>query len=167
MPQLIPSVPVEEISPYSEQTVVAALLAQLPDDCRIYHNYEFLTKGGGATGKALQEGEIDAVILWPDKGLLVLEIKGGQISYCAHKAIWTTSNRHGTATIKDPISQARGNMHALIKAIEKQLNKKLNGSLTHGFAVIFPTSRSEGDLPHSIDTAIICDATDLRLLADL
>ena len=167
MPQLIPPIPVDSIEPYSEQQVIAELMAQLPKDCKLYHNFEFVKRAGASSksaGRQLQEGEVDAVILWPEKGLLVLEIKGGQIEYCVNSDSWTASNRQGRFPIKDPMKQARGNMHALIAAIERELEEKLKGTLTYGYAVVFPTSRTEGGLPHSYDEAIICDASRLETI---
>ena len=164
MPQLIPPIPVDSIEPYSEQQVIAELMAQLPKDCKLYHNFEFVKSSSASSkssGRQLQEGEVDAVILWPEKGLLVLEIKGGQIEYCVNSHSWTTSNRKGRFPIKDPMQQARRNMHELIAAIERELGEKLTGTLNHGYAVVFPTSRTEGGLPHSFDEAIICDASRL------
>jgi hypothetical protein len=162
MPTLIPPVTVDTIEPYSEQQVIAALVDQLPKECKLYHNFEYVTpsaSGNKPSGKQLLEGEIDAVILWPDKGLLVLEIKGGEISYCADSDSWQSSNRNGVYAIKDPLSQARHNLHSLVKAMEGELNTQLKGALTHGYAVVFPTSRAKGSLPHSADTAIVCDAS--------
>jgi len=142
-------------------------MSQLPKDCKLYHNFEFVKSSSASSrsaGRQLQEGEVDAVILWPEKGLLVLEIKGGQIEYCVNSHSWTASNRKGRFAIKDPMQQARGNMHALIAAIERELDKKLKGILTYGYAVVFPTSRTEGGLPHSFDEAIICDASRLATI---
>ena len=170
MPTLIPPVSIDMIEPYSEQQVIAALVEQLPKECKLYHNFEYISSSensGKSAGKKLREGEIDAVILWPEKGLLVLEIKGGEIGYCSDTARWTTRNRNGCFIIKDPMSQARHNMHELISAMELELNTKLKGSLTHGYAVVFPTTRGNGSLPHSADTAIVCDQRVLALLVDL
>ena len=167
MVQLIPPVPVDSIEPYSEQQVISELMAQLPKGCKLYHNFEYVSSCASSsktTGKQLHEGEIDAVVLWPEKGLLVLEIKGGQIEYCVNSHSWTSSNRHGQYKIKDPMEQARRNMHELITAIEKELDAKLKGTLTHGYAVVFPTSRTEGALPHSFDEAIVCDASRLQTI---
>jgi len=165
MPRLIPPVDVDSIEPYSEQQVISELVAQLPAECRLYHNFEILTSdaaSGKSAGKQLSESEIDAVILWPDKGLLVLEVKGGDISYCADRAKWMSRNRNGVYDIKDPFAQARHNMHGLIKSMEGTLGAKQKGALTHGYAVVFPTSRIEGALPLSADTVIVCDASRLQ-----
>ena len=48
-------------------------------------------------------------------------------------------------------------MHSLIKTMEGELDSGLKGALTHGFDVVFRTSRWEGTLPHSADEAIVCD----------
>ncbi|MEE9322554.1 MAG: NERD domain-containing protein [Granulosicoccus sp.] len=165
MATLIPPVNIASIEPYSEQQVIAALMEQLPAECRLYHNFEILTrseKTGKNKGTVLQEGEIDAVVLWPGKGLLVLEVKGGEIRYCAEQSRWTSKNRNGTHDIQDPFQQAKKNMYRLIKSIEGETGSKLKNALTHGFAVIFPSSRSGGPLPHGADAAIVCDAKRLE-----
>ena len=79
--------------------------------------------------------------LWPDKGLLALEIKGGEIYYCSDTDSWTTRNHHGPFNIKIPLAQARHNMHSPIKAMEGELYSRLKGALTHGFDVVFLTPR--------------------------
>ena len=50
-------------------------------------------------------------------------------------------------------------MHSRIKAMGGELDSGLKGALTHGFDVVFLTSRWEGNLPHSADEEIVCDAT--------
>jgi len=79
--------------------------------------------------------------LWPDKGLLALEIKGGEIYYCSDTDSWTTQDHHGPFNIKIPLAQARHNMHSPIKAMEGELYSRLKGALTHGFDVVFLTPR--------------------------
>jgi len=167
MPFLIPPVSVDTIEPYSEQRVISALMDQLPKECLVFHNFEYVT-GGTTSGKGsnqrLLEGEIDAVILWPNKGLLVLEVKGGQIQYCDLTASWKSGNRNGQFSIKDPFQQARNNMHSLLDCMGKELKTNLKGALTYGYAVVFPTSNALGALPHSANPSIVCDAQKMETI---
>ena len=165
MSTLIPSVPVEDIEPGSERLVIAALVEQLPQECKVYHNFEYGSNAGKsakASKRCVSESEIDAVVLWPEKGLLVLEINGGDISFSSDRARWVSKNQNGEADIQDPVAQVRKKLLELIRVMENELNTDLKRVLTSGYAIVFPTSRIEGSLPQSADSAIVCDSSCLN-----
>jgi len=86
-------------------------------------------------------GEIDFVVLIPDKGVICLEVKGGRVS-CTD-GIWTTQNQktgesHRLKT--NPYLQAREGMFALKKAvIERFGNNDVAAQCHFSFAVVFPS----------------------------
>jgi len=85
-------------------------------------------------------GEIDLVILIPGKGLVCLEVKGGEVS-CMN-GIWRTQNRATGVTEllkKSPYLQARENMFALKKAMTEKFGALDPASACPAsYAVVFP-----------------------------
>src|SRR5205823_6391919 len=96
-----------------ERDVARALQRLLPADCVVYHSYPWLrlTRSDYARKDHLEEGETDFVLIDPDFGLLVLEVKGGTIRYdpadhCYYRA-------EDGCHIQNPFDQARKNLHAI------------------------------------------------------
>jgi tRNA A37 threonylcarbamoyladenosine biosynthesis protein TsaE len=83
-----------------------------------------------------RKGEIDFLLL-TKRGILVLEVKGGNIS--VNDGAWTYSNSKGKSFTKheSPFEQAEGNMYSLLdKLTEKEVTPYLNQTL-FGYGVIF------------------------------
>jgi len=74
MARIIPEVDPSQLKHTSEEPVYRALRDQLDDNHVVLHSYPWLRPWRGE--RALSEGEADFVILNPEKGLLVLEVKG-------------------------------------------------------------------------------------------
>src|SRR5947208_288450 len=83
MARLIPSVDVTSIANAGERIVATELVKQLPGTCLIYHSYPWLrvTRSDYSKKQFLEPGEADFIIVDPEIGLLVLEVKGGTIEY--------------------------------------------------------------------------------------
>jgi hypothetical protein len=84
-------------------------------------------------------GEIDFVILIPDKGIVCVEVKGGGIS-CSD-GNWTTVNRHGVVeTLKrSPFEQARDGMWKLLGFLKSRFGLgSPEARCPLGWIVIFP-----------------------------
>lgn len=87
------------------------------------------------------QGDCDVVILDPDQGLLVIEVKGGGVAYDGTTGIWSSTNRNEqTFNISDPFKQASDRKFDLIKMLEKAAGwSGLGiGKLCAGHAVLFP-----------------------------
>jgi len=100
----------EEQEPESEQIAREALLKHLrPQDALLsgvrFHDY--------------REGdiEIDLLVLMPDAGIAVVEVKGGRVSFANGK--WWTTGKGDPAQI-DPVGQARRGLHALRRFLKDQ-----------------------------------------------
>lgn len=76
MPTLISSLPIPPIPVASASGEAKVLLAfqSLPDDFRIYHRKTWYSFDGH---EGVREGEADFLVLHPELGMLVLEVKGG------------------------------------------------------------------------------------------
>ncbi len=167
MARLIPKVQIDEIAVKPERDTAKFLVDLLPDDCLIYHSYPWLRTDRNDRGNTtLREGETDFVIILPTHGMLVLEVKGGEISYDADTRDWNRILDSGRLKgIQDPFEQARRNLHYLEKAI------KLRGyqgadhlPFTYGYAVVFPDCEYRGPTPPGSEPAIVFSASDLPFI---
>jgi hypothetical protein len=84
-----------------------------------------------------RSGEADFVFLC-DKGLFVLEIKGGKVWRNANG--WTFTDRHGKNYSKKrgPFRQAEDAMHSIVKRLENKFGNELTKKLVRGYGVIIP-----------------------------
>lgn len=119
----------------AERRVCEALVAQLDERCRVFFGVPWLVYGPDGR---MREGEVDLVVLDPRKGLLCLEVKGGQIARDGQTGRWTSRDRSGvTHEIKDPVPQAVRSKYALIEKIRGHPRwKGVRLPLAH--AVAFP-----------------------------
>ena len=167
MARLIPKVEIDDINVKSEGDVARCLVDQLPDDCVIYHSYPWLKTDRNDRGNTtIKEGETDFVILIPSHGMLVLEVKGGEIDYDADGRRWSRVLSGGRLkSIQDPFEQASRNTHYLENAIKLRGYQGAN-SLPFGFgyAVVFPDCEYSGPTPPGSEPAIIFSASDLPYL---
>ncbi len=165
MARLIPKIRIEEISSKPEKDVARALVEQLSQESIVYHSYPWLREErNDKTGNVvLKEGEADFVIVIPDLGMLILEVKGGPINYDNENRQWFRQLPSGnTRIIKDPFEQARRNTHHLKDQIIKQSFQAENFlPCAFGYAVIFPDCEYNGPMPPGAETAIILSAKDL------
>lgn len=83
-------------------------------------------------------GEIDFLLLIPNAGIFVMEVKGGDVK--CKDGIWEFTDRHGNVNRnKSPFVQARDAMFSLKEEIKKEFgaNHKFN-RIQFGFFVAFP-----------------------------
>lgn len=93
-----------------------------------------LTPTGGE-----RDGECDFVIAHPDWGVLVIEVKGGGISYDAETDKWRSRDRDGIRhNISNPIEQARKGKHELLRKLRAQPTWPISRFVRFRHGVIFP-----------------------------
>jgi len=110
-----------------------------------------------------RDGEADFVIAHPDFGVLVLEVKGGGVSFNAQTGEWTTTDRYGEIFVIDPVEQARKSHYTLLDKLKDLPEWDNSRFLTIGHVVCFPDVVVENkplklDLPREI----VIDYNDLR-----
>lgn len=155
MARLLPAISPDQISVDSERLVYDALRA-LPDEFVVLHSFPWLRPNRDLASEPLREGEADFVVLHPDRGLLVLEVKGGT------PALRNRTWFRGAKEMRDPFEQARRNRYALLEAIEERTRGRLRRAMfSHGDAVVFPHCTYEGPLPVNADPRILLDARSL------
>ncbi|MDA3970512.1 MAG: NERD domain-containing protein [Desulfobulbaceae bacterium] len=125
---------IEEIPSRAEQKVYKALVEQLPNDCLVVHSLEFIKQT--SRFKSHGDREADFVIFSPRFGVLVVEVKGGGISYDNSINQWYSIDRNKDKhEIKNPVRQAKDAKYEIRSHLQQRLgNKKL--LLAH--AVMFP-----------------------------
>jgi hypothetical protein len=165
--RLIPKVDIEEIEVKSERDTARCLVDQLPNDCIIYHSYPWLKTDRNDRGNTtIIEGETDFVIILPSHGMLILEVKGGEITYDSDLRAWSRVLGNGLLKpIQDPFEQANRNTHYLEKMIKRRGYQGVNSlPFTYGYAVVFPDCEYNGPTPAGSEPSIIFSASDLPFL---
>ena len=144
-------------TPGSERRVYGRLREALPDSWTVMHSQRFLLPGN----RRPREGELDFLILNPDRGVIGLEVKGGQVGRTADG--WYSVDRHGERhSIKDPGRQASGAIFAIGEYLNDARGFGRRGfRCQHGWGVVFPDTVVEGDLGPDIPRPIILDSDDL------
>jgi hypothetical protein len=119
----------------AERLLYEAFRDKLEDDYIVFHSAAWLSQDRQGRPR---DGEADFVIAHPQRGILVMEAKGGIIHYSPDTRQWTSADPHGqTYDIKDPFGQAGFSKHAL----REHLARKIQGPrrrLNMGHAVAFP-----------------------------
>jgi hypothetical protein len=112
----------------TEKEVFDSVLPKLTDQDVVFCNLELTTPDRG-------EIEIDLVILLANRGCIVVETKGGHITFDGQN--WIQSDASGSRKI-DPAQQVRRNMFAIRDYIR---NRWSQGNLKTDWIVAFPKSR--------------------------
>ena len=139
--------------PASERAVHYAL-RQLDDGWRVIHGVAWQSIRDGREG----DGEADFVLVHPDVGLLVLEVKGGSIHIDG--GVWHSTGASGTHRIRNPFEQATASQHALVRYL-RDVHTPLPW-LSAGHAVVFPDLETVDRLGPSAPPAITITRADLR-----
>ncbi len=162
MARMYPDVPPGDLEHTSEEPVYVALRNQLGDDYAVLHSYPWLRPW---RGDALLEGEADFVVIHPHRGILVLEVKGGEtIRHDGRR--WFRETLSGLKEFQDPFVQARRNMHALLDIVRERSGRRLSKEdMAHGYAVVFPHLDYEGSPPPHAENAIIISRKHLPMMA--
>lgn len=106
-------------------------------------------------------GELDFVVLIPDRGIVCLEVKGGAISQ--RNGIWTTRDRNGRTHDLDPppYRQVQNAMFKLSRAISKKFGaNSREASVPFGWMMVFPDSPAPPVSPEFVRADVI-DRDDL------
>ena len=116
----------------AEHKVLAAL-EKLPAPWQVFNTVEWRLPGdhGEVTGEA------DIVVFHPQQGLVVIEIKAGQVEI--RDGQWYYAS--GRPMKQSPFSQARRNRYALAEKLERRLGKTAFDSLTITHAAWLPDVR--------------------------
>ncbi len=145
----------------AERKVFDALKA-LPDSYTFFYSVGWQVRNSKSGAR---DGEADFVLAHPELGVMILEVKGGQIRYDAERDEWFSADRNGTEyRIKDPVDQARNSKGALLSKL-RELPGWGEGFLTLAYLVVFPDVIVERvDLRPDLPRALALDSNDLTAL---
>lgn len=121
--------------PMSEQIVFEAIRHNLSDEWKVFHSFDYLSRD---LTYMLWDGEIDFLLYHPQQGFLIIEVKGGTISY--RDGQWYQEDRP-----MDPVGQAKKNKYAVRKLLEERLLKVIPAKFAH--AVCFPSCSRQATWP--------------------
>jgi hypothetical protein len=147
----------------AERQLYEAFRDGLENDYTVFHNVAWQSLD--AEGRP-RDGEADFVIAHPQRGILVMEAKGGIIRHNPSTRQWISTDRYDRPhSIKDPFAQARDSKYTLMD----QLKVMLGGPerrINIGHAVAFPdVVVGEALLGPDKPREIILDETDLSNLS--
>lgn len=120
----------------SERQVWEALRSSLQDDEVLIHGLRFTDGQAG-------DVEIDLMLLSPSRGVAVVEVKGGHVSY--QDGQWTTRNGSGGVRRIHPTDQARRAKHALRRYLDRQPEWGL-GLIRSQWFLAMPHTQVDGDM---------------------
>lgn len=158
-PKLFPK-DYEKNKPASEKKLYDAL-SGLSNDYRVFYNTTWQQKNDGRPPK---EGESDFIVAHPEKGIIVIEVKGGEIRYDPDYDKWTSTDFYGkTNDIKNPIQQAASTKRWLTDELKKIQSFKPRW-INIWQAVCFPdTEIPQGSyVTTDIDRRQVIDRDDLK-----
>ncbi len=147
----------------AERRLYERFLTQLDDDYVVYHSVDWLLGSTERGGPAVQ-GEADFVIAHPDDGILVLEVKGGELSYDQRTRRWTQAGHSGRHLLdEDPFHQARQEMESLVQILSHQPGWE-RWLPSYGYGVAFPDGHLDQDAHPAARAAWAVDRDDLNRL---
>ena len=158
-PKLFPK-DYEKNKPASEKKLYDALSGLSNDYC-VFYNTTWQQINDGRPPK---EGESDFIVAHPEKGIIVIEVKGGEIRYDPAYDKWTSTDFYGkTNDIKNPIQQAASTKRWLTDELKKIQSFKPRW-INIWQAVCFPDTEIPQDsyVTTDIDRRQVIDRNDLK-----
>jgi len=144
----------------SEKVVFQRLRDGLPGDWTVLHARRFLLPGDGKRKPV--EGEVDFLVLDPDRGFLGLEVKGGGVGRDSDG--WFRTDPSGRVNrTKDPGKQAQDAVHAIRRYLASRAGfDASNRKMASGWGVVLPFLDVTGSMGPELPRELIIDKGDLR-----
>src|SRR5215217_3751615 len=146
----------------AERRLYEGFLEQLGPEYVVYHSVDWVLAGTNGPN----EGEADFVIAHPVDGVLVLEAKGGRLSYDPSKRRWTQTGHSGPHALdEDPFHQARDEMYSLHKILVAQ-DGWSRWMPSYGYGVAMPDGTYDADAHPAAPHEVVIDRDDMDRLAE-
>ena len=152
----------DAIDTRSEQKTCRRLVEALSDSVQVFPSVPYVTE----TPHGARDGEIDLVLVGPERGLLVLEVRGGkEIAFGRDRGWFSTSHDGSVRSIKDPFEQATRNLYAVRDQIRDEEIFPSGEPLpfAYGHGCVFPDAVvAGGSLPMHAPSELCIDARALQ-----
>lgn len=136
MARIYPDHPLSDTLSNAERKVFYSLKDLLPDEYVVLYSVPIYQRS--LETDLLLDGEVDFLVIHPDKGMVIIEVKGGGIGFDGKTGKWTSTSFDGaTHEIKNPYEQGKKYLYPLIKDLEKHPLTK-DYKYPCGHAVWFP-----------------------------
>ena len=141
-------------TPQSERDTWRALTG-LDDKWRVFHHRSWQSLRRGRQG----DGEADFILVHPAKGIIVLEVKGGELIGTDSEGWYTKPHgSSGIERIKNPYDQAVATKYTLLDRLREL---RLSSVPDIGHAVVFPSADIRADIGLYGGAGITITETDL------
>ena len=164
MATMIPRIDAKDISNIGEREVYEALDKQLPFSVVVRYHYPFCWKSKSRIG----DGEIDFVVICPDRGIMFLEVKSSYGFDCDNGQ-WYRIKRDGCRELtSSPLEQVQSTKHNVVERIANTVFKKDKTQFpgVYGHLVVYPLGEIVGKYPTSCDKNIFVLRSSLGQLAE-
>jgi hypothetical protein len=163
-PAVLPAGVREDRYRRAEVVIYDRLAATLGDDWTVFYSRPWL--GLTPTG-AERDGEADFVLANPKLGFLMLEVKGGGISYDPSTETWRSTDRNGVRhKIKNPFEQAKKAKYGLLEKLRQRRDWPQDRFVRLRHGVIFPDAENPpGGLGADMPRELICCRPGMKNLA--
>ncbi len=162
MAEMYPERLPEQVDSEAERKLFDALKSQLPDSMAALYSVRWLERVPGSHDL---DSEIDFLIIDRNRGLLILEVKGGAIRRDPYMGGWTSESRYGKiSAIKDPFKQANRSVHVLKRKLDNHpLTAPYSSRYRVQHAVAFPDIiAGRAHLGIDVDPSIVIDKADMN-----
>jgi len=131
MAKMYPSTIRPDTESPAERLLYEVFDKQLPESFHVFHSVAWQARTGRYYRR---DGEADFIVIHPERGILIIEAKGGQISYDGTSGVWMQNNHEMG---KDPFEQAKASRYHLKRTLmEEPFWHQFN--VAFGHAVAFP-----------------------------
>jgi ATP:corrinoid adenosyltransferase len=152
---MIPARP-DPDTPRSERKVFKELSRQLPADWVVLHSRRFVLPADRNHGAV--EGEVDFIVLIPDRGYIGIEVKGGAIG--RNESGWFTIDRHKKRHRINPVVQATRAVHSIDQYLRRhRWFADHDTRLGFAWCVVFPDVAAPRDLGPDLPKELVIDHT--------
>ena len=149
--------PVKETKSGAERRIYDLLSRSLGNEYTVHHAVAW--QSADKNGR-IEDGEVDFIVVHPNFGVLLIEVKGGGIRYSPEEGQWYSINRDNEEfKIKDPMAQVRACMHNLKRHLTSNaITQQFAASYRLAYAVWFPNvvrSQLQLGMPHYHDDIVL------------